>query len=90
MSPTLKEGSYCLSEKNFTPQKEDIVVYSAAGRNLVHRIKGVEGDTFDEKTLKNGEFYMIGDNEKSSLDSRSTQIGILKRSQIVGKIVRCF
>lgn len=39
----------------------------------------------NEITLGNGEFFVLGDNRNSSEDSRSANIGVVKRDTIAGK-----
>ncbi len=41
----------------------------------------------DELTLETEEFFVMGDNRNSSIDSRSDKVGIIKRSQFIGKAV---
>lgn len=41
----------------------------------------------NEITLKEGEYFVIGDNTKESRDSRYAEIGIIKREDIIGRII---
>ncbi len=45
------------------------------------------GDLKKGVTLGMEEFYVLGDNRNNSIDSRNEEIGIIKRSQFVGKVV---
>ncbi|HIX69043.1 MAG TPA: signal peptidase I [Candidatus Anaerostipes excrementavium] len=40
----------------------------------------------DEITLKSDEYFVLGDNSNNSEDSRSSSIGNVKRSNVIGKI----
>lgn len=41
----------------------------------------------DEITLKKDEYFVLGDNRNQSIDSRFEEIGIIKRKEIIGKII---
>lgn len=51
--------------------------------------QGIEysGIAENEITLKEGEYFVIGDNVKESRDSRYAEIGIIKHEDIIGKII---
>lgn len=36
--------------------------------------------------LENGEYFVIGDNRSNSIDSRSTEIGLVTSTRIIGKV----
>jgi signal peptidase I len=38
-------------------------------------------------TLREGEYFVLGDNRNNSLDSRAETIGVIKESQIIGKVI---
>jgi len=44
-------------------------------------------DTRPKITVPEGQYYVLGDNRNNSLDSRSTQVGLIPKSLIVGKAV---
>ena len=43
------------------------------------------GSAKDPITLKDGEYFVLGDNRNNSSDSRDPSVGIIKRSDIVGR-----
>ena len=42
------------------------------------------GDIF-EVSLKEGEYFLLGDNRDESIDSRFREIGVIYRNEIIGK-----
>ncbi len=57
------------------PKKGDVVLFERNNKFYVKRIKHIKGS----------EFFLVGDNEKDSLDSR--KFGLINREQIKGKII---
>lgn len=45
------------------------------------------GDINDIIYLKEDEFFVLGDNVENSIDSRFNEIGIIKRNEIIGKVL---
>ena len=43
------------------------------------------GDAASDFVLKEDEYFVLGDNRKESIDSRSEQVGAVKRDAIIGK-----
>ena len=37
--------------------------------------------------LKENEYFVLGDNRKNSIDSRFEEVGIIKKEEIIGKII---
>ena len=60
------------------------------GREIKERYKTTEIDELgllsEPVTLKNNEYFVLGDDRKNSEDSRSADIGAVKRSEIDGKV----
>lgn len=59
----------------FKPKKKDVVVFEKYNRLYIKRIK----------KIKDGKYFLAGDNKKDSLDSR--RFGSVNRDQIKGKII---
>ena len=45
------------------------------------------GNLIDEITLKENEYFVLGDNIQHSIDSRFDQIGVILKNEIIGKII---
>ena len=41
----------------------------------------------DEVVLNKNQYFIIGDNYNNSIDSRSNEIGIIEKNNIIGKII---
>lgn len=76
MLPTLKQGTdvliFCWF---FKIEKGDLVALEKEGRMMVKRVKA----------LRENEVFVLGDNEKVSIDSRS--FGWINRKEILGKVI---
>ena len=75
MSPTLKEGQEVLTFNWGKPKAGDVVVIKHNDKKMIKRIKKMEED----------KFFVKGDNEKESTDSR--HFGPVDQSQILGKVL---
>ena len=58
--------------------------------NVLNENYGLENmddmkNTFDAVTVGKNEYYVLGDNRNHSTDSRSEDVGLVKKSQIIGK-----
>ena len=87
----------------YEPQRGDIVLCRTGKgyeNELIKRIIGLPGDTvyIDQEsgtvsditypvTVPQGQYFVLGDNRDVSLDSRSSEIGMLERKKIDGKVV---
>lgn len=72
MLPTLKPGDTVLVWRFGSPKVGDIVVLN--GSLLIKRVK----------EIKDGRYFVVGDNPTKSTDSR--QFGWVDRSRIIGKV----
>ena len=44
------------------------------------------GSASDEITLKDDEYFVLGDNRNKSTDSRFVTVGMIKKERIIGKV----
>lgn len=79
MEPTFKNGSIVIGSSIpylfSRPKKHDIVVFKFDKKIFIKRIK----------QIKDGRYFLAGDNAKDSLDSR--KIGWIERENILGKVL---
>lgn len=76
MLPALKRGDNVLVLCwFFNLEKGDLVSVKKQGKDLIKRVK----------TIKESEIFVLGDNEKVSLDSRS--FGWINKKEIIGKVI---
>ena len=77
MLPDYKEGDYLLINKLGRIKKGDVVVlrHPEIKELILKRISKIE----------NGKYYVLGDNNKQSTDSR--HFGVVDRNMIVGKVM---
>lgn len=76
----------------------DVITFEHPDRSgkpevMIKRIAAVSGDTVkigdEEITLKDGEFYVLGDNTQNSWDSRYWDEPFIKAEDIKGKVIVC-
>lgn len=75
MEPTIPKGSCIVGTRIFGElEADDIIVFRHEGRLLVKRIKAVGGDVVTHKgkrmAVPEGRFYVVGDNQEVSGDSK--------------------
>lgn len=80
MMPGIRPGDYVvvntLLYRFRSPKKGEVIVLRHGGMNMVKRISHTEDD---------GSYFVLGDNQKESSDSR--MFGSIRRSDITGKVV---
>lgn len=88
MMPTLKSGDIVLVDKwaykDKTPTIGDIVVFSRKERNKKEYVKRVCSTPDKVKNSFNDGLYLLGDNRKSSMDSR--YYGLIDYHLVTGKV----
>lgn len=101
MLPTYEVGDITLSLKIIDTDSlkvGDVITFEHPNRSgkteiMIKRIAAVSGDTVkigdEEITLKDGEFYMLGDNTQNSWDSRYWEEPFVKAEEIKGKVIFC-
>jgi len=73
MAPTLLPGDWALIVTPRSFSRQDVVVVEHPGRpgyEMVKRLTGVPGDTVGERTLGDDEWWVEGDFDEASTDSR--------------------
>lgn len=76
MLPKLKPGQDVLVLCWFFKiEKGDLVAIKKQGKDMIKRVKAI----------KESEIFVLGDNEKVSLDSRN--FGWIENSEIIGKVI---
>jgi signal peptidase I len=88
MSPTLEPGDWLVAVRTRSVREGGLVVVehpSRPGYEMVKRVAAVPGDLVGDRTLGPGEYWVTGDNEDASTDSRS--LGPIGRDRIRGRVV---
>ena len=86
MVPTLRPGDLLAVRfpQGREPRVGQVVVASTDRRELVKRVVAVPGERFRDGVLGEDEFWLEGDNTRSSTDSRA--IGPVHRRDIMGVV----
>ena len=93
MEPTIKSNdSIVFGVRHFKELKNnDVVVFKHDGQLLVKRIAYMSGDIIIQKgneyKIPDGMYYMLGDNEEKSYDSRYWDEPLVPEEDIVAKII---
>jgi signal peptidase I len=88
MAPTLVPGDWVLVVSPRAYRRHDVVVVEHPGRpgyEMVKRLVAVPGDRVGERTLGPDEYWVEGDFEKASTDSR--QFGPVTRDELRARAV---
>lgn len=88
MAPTLSPGDWALAIPLRRPSVGDVVVVEHPGRpgyEMVKRLVGGPGDPVGDRTLGPDEWWVEGDFEIASTDSR--HFGTVRREHLKGKVI---
>ena len=90
MEPTLNKGSIILGSRIFKGlDVGDIVIFKRNGQLLVKRIAATEGQQVERNdepiTVPKDSFYMLGDNEFCSYDSRYWEEPFVQKKDVIAK-----
>ena len=91
MEPSIREGSFIFGVRVFAnPRRGDVVVFEHENHLLVKRVAGVPGDVLNSggETLAvpDGCYYVVGDNDGGSIDSRFWNEPLVATEDIVARI----
>ena len=88
MVPTLMPGDWALAVARRRYRRGDVVVVEHPGRpgyEMVKRVTGVPRESVGERVLADDEFWVVGDREDVSTDSR--HFGPIRREQVKAKVL---
>jgi nickel-type superoxide dismutase maturation protease len=88
MVPTLLPGDWALAVSGRRSHKGDVMVVEHPGRpgyEMVKRIRALPGETVGERTLDDDEYWVEGDREEASSDSR--HFGPVRRDHLKARVV---
>jgi len=75
MTPFLNPGDEVITWKYSKPKIGDVTVFKKNNKFYIKRVKKNE----------NGKYFVLGDNEKESIDSR--KFGWIDKKDIIGKVI---
>jgi type IV secretory pathway protease TraF len=88
MVPTLLPGDWALAVSGRRSHRGDVMVVEHPGRpgyEMVKRITALPGETVGERTLDGDEYWVEGDREEASSDSR--HFGPVRREHLKARVV---
>jgi len=74
MAPTLKPGDYMLAVRSRSIRRGALVVVEhpqRPGYEMIKRVAAIPGERVEDRTLGPDEYWVTGDNEEGSTDSRT-------------------
>ena len=92
MEPTLEAGTLILGLRiHGELEKEDIIIFRHDGNYMVKRIAATEGDVIvhngQTQTVPADCFYVLGDNQSDSHDSRYWEDPYVKLEDVMAKLL---
>lgn len=92
MEPTLEAGNFMLGLRLYGDLKvNDIIIFKHDGAYIVKRIAAVENDIIvhngQTETVPANCFYVLGDNQSNSYDSRYWQNPYVKLEDVMAKLL---
>lgn len=92
MEPTLKTGSFVLGLRiHGELNTGDIIIFKHDGTYMVKRIAAIEGDVIvhngQTQTVPEDCFYVLGDNQSNSYDSRYWEDSYVKLKDVYAKVI---
>ena len=88
MMPTLRPGDWALAVARRRFRKGDVVVVEHPGRpgyEMVKRVMGLPSDRVGDRELASDEYWVEGDREDASTDSR--HFGPVRREHLKAKVL---
>jgi type IV secretory pathway protease TraF len=88
MVPTLLPGDWALAVTGRRVRKGDVVVVEHPGRpgyEMVKRVRAVPGERVGERALHDDEFWIEGDRQDASTDSRL--FGPVRREHLKARVL---
>lgn len=88
MAPTLLPGDWALAVAQRRTGRGDVVVVEHPGRpryEMVKRVTALPGERVGERTLEDDEYWIEGDREDASTDSR--HFGPVRREQLKARVL---